>query len=97
MKHLKLAVFLLLIGLVSTACRREYDPVPPMAKEIFPIEDGKYRIYHVIDTSYASATLEDARSYYKRELTDGTETDLLDREVSTLWLHTSTDTLGTPD
>jgi hypothetical protein len=97
MKHLKLAVFLLLIGLASTACRREYDPVPPMAKEIFPIEDGKYRIYHVIDTSYASATLEDARSYYKRELTDGTETDLLDREVSTLWLHTSTDTLGTPD
>ncbi|MEY3443109.1 MAG: hypothetical protein RLZZ519_1390 [Bacteroidota bacterium] len=97
MKHLKLVGFLLLIGLASTACRRDYDPVPATAKEVFPIQDGKFRIYHVIDTSYASTTLEDARTYYKRELTDGTETDLLDREVSVLWLHTSPDTLGTVD
>lgn len=97
MKHLKLAGFLLLVGLVMTACRRDYDPIPPTAREIFPIQDGKYRIYHVIDTSYASATLEEVKNYYKRETTDGTETDLLDREVSKLWLHTSPDTLGTPD
>ena len=97
MKHLKFAGFLLLIGLASTACRRDYDPVPPMAKEIFPVQDGKFRVYHVVDTSYASTTLEDARTYYKRELTEGIETDLLEREVSQLWLHISTDTLGTPD
>lgn len=97
MKPLKITGCLLLLGLAVTACRKEYDPVPSTAKEIFPIQDGKFRVYHVIDTSYASATLEDARTYYKRELTDGTETDLLDREVSVLWLHTSTDTLGTPD
>jgi hypothetical protein len=96
MRHLKIATLLLLLGLGSTACRKDYDPVPATAKTIFPIEDGKHRIYHVVDTSYASATLEEARTYYLRELTDGTETDLLDRDVSKLWLHTSTDTLGTP-
>jgi hypothetical protein len=95
MKHLKLAGFLLLIGFAATSCRRDYDPVPPTAREIFPIQDGKFRIYHVIDTSYASATLEEAKSYYRRETTDGTETDLLDREVSKLWLHVSPDSLGT--
>jgi hypothetical protein len=96
MKPEKFIGLLLLLVVGMSACRKDYDPVSAEAKEIFPIEDGKYRIYHVIDTSYASATLEDARSYYKRELTEGTETDLLDREVSKLWLHISTDTLGTP-
>jgi hypothetical protein len=95
-KHLKLAGLLLLMGMVVTACRKDYDPVSPMAREVFPIQDGKHRIYYVIDTSYASATLLDARTYYKKELTEGTETDLLDREVSKLWLHVSEDTLGTP-
>lgn len=77
-----------------TACRKDYDPVPETAKKIFPIEEEKFRIYHVIDTGYASATLEEVRTYYRRELTSGTETDLLDREVSKLWLHTSPDSLG---
>jgi hypothetical protein len=96
MKHLKFAAFLLLLGVGMSACRKDYDPVPATAKTIFPIQDGKFRIYHVIDTAYASATLEEVRTYYRREMTDGTETDLLDREVSKLWLHTSTDTIGTP-
>jgi hypothetical protein len=95
-RYLKFAALLLILGLGMVACRKEFDPVPATAKTIYPIVDGKQRIYHVIDTSYASATLEDARSYYKRELTDGTETDLLERSVSKLWLHTSVDTLGTP-
>lgn len=96
MKHWKFAAFLLLLGLVMTACRKDYDPVPATAKTVYPITEGKFRIYHVIDTIYASTTLEQARTYYRRELTEGTETDLLDRTVSKLWLHTSTDTLGTP-
>ena len=96
MKHLKFAAFLLLLGLGMTACRKEYDPVPATARTIYPIVDGKYRIYHVIDTVFASATLEDDRTYYRRETTNGTETDLLNREVSKLWLHTSPDTLGSP-
>jgi hypothetical protein len=77
------------------SCRREYDPIPATAKTIFPLEDGKYRIYHVIDTSYASAQLIDARTYYKRETNNGTETDLLDREVTKIWVDVSTDTLDT--
>jgi hypothetical protein len=88
-------VYLLIVSMVFTACNREYNPVPPNAMEIFPLQDDKYRIYHVIDTIYASVTLEEARSYYKRELTQGTEKDLLGRDASVLWLHTSTDTLGT--
>ncbi len=96
MKHLKLIGFLLLLGLGMASCRKEYDPVPATAREVFPVQDGKFRIYHVIDTIYSSATLEAASTYYKRELTEGTETDLLDRKVSKLWLHISTDTIGTP-
>jgi hypothetical protein len=95
-RYLKFAALLLVLGLGMVACRKEFDPVPATARTIYPIVDGKQRVYHVIDTSYASATLEDARSYYKRELTDGTETDLLERSVSKLWLHISADTLGTP-
>jgi hypothetical protein len=95
-KQLKLAGLLLLMAIVVTACRKDYDPVPATAREIFPIQDGKHRIYYVIDTSYSSATLMDARTYYRKETTDGKETDLLDREVSKLWLHVSEDTLGTP-
>lgn len=87
----------LLTVLAVAGCRREYDPVPATAKTIFPLTEGKSRIYHVTDTSYQSATLIDARTYYKRELNQGTETDLLDREVTKLWLYTSPDTLGTVD
>ena len=32
--------------------------------------------------------------YFKKEVTEGTETDLLGREVSKLWLYTSPDSLG---
>jgi hypothetical protein len=94
----KSAQFILVCLLLATSmlsCRKEFDPVPATAKTIFPLTEGKYRIYHVIDTSYASTTLEDAQSYYRRELNDGIETDLLDREVMKLTLHKSTDTLGT--
>jgi hypothetical protein len=89
---------LCLLGLAATTwgCRRELDPVSPESKLIYPIEEGKYRTYFVIDTTYASTTLIDAKRYYKRELTEGTETDLLGREVSKLWLHTSPDSLGFP-
>lgn len=93
-KYVRISIFLLGLVLLSSACRREYDPVSEEVKLVYPIEEGKFRTYFVIDTIYASATLEEAKTYYKRELTDGTELDLLDREVSKLWIHTSADTMG---
>jgi hypothetical protein len=53
----------------------------------------------VIDTSYESAGTGglSATTYFKRELTDGTEEDLLGRETHKLWIHTSPDDLGTPE
>ena len=82
-----------------SACNREYNPTPEHVSKIFPLNEGKYRIYHVTDTSYesTSSTLFDARTYYKRELIEGTEEDLLGRTTSKLWIHTSPDSLGTPD
>ena len=93
-KSLTISAFLLSLLVIFAGCRREYEPVSEESKAIYPIEDAKYRTYFVVDTSYASATLEEARTYYKRELTDGTELDLLDRDVSKLWIYISEDTLG---
>lgn len=97
--HWKLigAALLLLTGLA--ACNRTYDPTPEHLEMIYPIQDGKQRIYHVVDTVFetSNSSLLESRTYYKREVTEGTEEDLLGREVSKLWLYESPDTLGTPD
>ena len=88
----------LLLAIGFTACNRTYDPTPEHVDKVFPIEDGKQRIYHVVDTVYetANSQLFEARTYYKQERTDGKETDLLGRDVSKLWIYHSPDTLGTP-
>ncbi len=91
---------LFVLGLsLLTSCNRTYDPTPEYVTRLFPLEDGKYRIYHVIDTVFETAASGDFEEqiFFKREMVDGTETDLLDREVSKLWIHRSPDTLGTPD
>lgn len=81
------------LGLFS--CKRELDPIAPYLKEVYPIADGKYRIYHVVDTVYAtsSSQLFEAKTYYKLEKTDGVEQDLLGRNVSKLHVSLSPDTL----
>ncbi len=97
--ELRLFTFLL-VGLAFLAsCNRTYDPTPEYVDRIFPLDDGKYRIYHVVDTVFETAISGEFEEqvYYKRELVDGTELDLLDREASKLWIHRSPDTLGTPD
>lgn len=99
--YLHLMNFRACIGLlcVVTAllggCKRDLDPVAPYLNEIFPIQDGKLRVYHVIDTVYATVNsqLFEVRTYYKKEETNGTEDDLLGREVSKLHLYLSPDTL----
>ncbi|MEM0996506.1 MAG: hypothetical protein AAGN35_05485 [Bacteroidota bacterium] len=83
--------------ILAVSCNRELDPTPDYLDRIFPLDEGGYRIYHVIDTSYESQNFLDARTYFKREEVGGIETDLLDRETRQLWISTSTDTLGTTD
>jgi hypothetical protein len=84
-----------LLGLMLTACNRDYEPLPEHVNHVFPLQEGKHRIYHVVDTIYETATGPyDARTYYRKDLTDGTEQDLLDRKVYKLWRYTSPDTLN---
>lgn len=96
----RLSVFslgLLLAALVG--CNRTYDPTPEHLVNIYPISQGLERIYEMSETTYASTSGSEALQYLRREVTDGTETDLLDREVFKLWIYDSpdsTDSLGNP-
>jgi hypothetical protein len=85
-------------AVLFTACNREYDPTPEHVDRVYPLNEGQYRIYHVVDTSYKSTGAGglDASTYFKRERTGGTEEDLLGRTTHKLWVETSPDDLGTP-
>jgi hypothetical protein len=82
-------------ALLATGCNRDLDPVAPCLNEIYPVQDGKFRIYHVTDTVYAttSSQLFEDKTYFKKEETLGNEDDLLGRVVSKLYLYKSPDTL----
>ncbi len=100
---MRIELSVLLLSLVTltglTSCNRTFDPTPEHVYRIFPTEDGKYRIYHVIDTVFETALQQEYEvlNYYKQELNDGKEVDLLDREVTRLMIYRSPDTLGTPE
>ena len=70
-------VFLILLA----ACSRKLDLAEP--KEFYPIQDGKFRTYSVKDSSYTT-TGAVGRSFFQKELTNGTEIDLKGRVVSKL-------------
>lgn len=57
-------------------------------QDLYPIIDSKYRIYEVIDSMYPT-TGAVGKKYYKMELTNGQEIDLLNRTVSRLEVYTS--------
>lgn len=92
-----LLLVLLLALLAVQGCVRSLDP-SPNGWSLYPMADGKYRIYEVIDTSYSLALLpQDAdtvfgntyydlviKRYYKKELSRQIETDLLDRPATVL-------------
>ena len=93
---LLLVIAVLFIGI---ACNRTLDITPDHVEEVYPLIEGKERVYYVIDTTYSTTSSlgYDARTYYKKERTEGTEEDLLGRTVSKLWIYTSpdsTDSLG---
>lgn len=85
----------LLLATAWVGCDRKYDPVPDHVHEVYPIVQGKHRIFHVIDTLYETTVGPyEARTYFRKELTDGTEEDLLGRTVSKLWHYVSPDTIN---
>lgn len=95
----KLMGALCLLLVIGSGCNRTYDPTPDYISTIFPLDEGKFRVYTVIDTLWETTVSADfeVQNYYKQELNGGIETDLLDRETTTLWINRSPDTLGTPD
>lgn len=87
-----LFAFLNAVAVLSllSGCERKIDP-EPWDSSIYPIQDGKYRTYRVSDTTFILSGGVNAvgRTYLRRELANGTETDLLGREVSVLEIHTA--------
>ena len=83
--------------LLLVACNRQYDPVPEHVYQIYPIQEGKQRTYAVTDTLYETTNSSgfEARRYLRREINEGFETDLLDREVAKLFIYISPDSSDT--
>ncbi len=74
--------FVLVILLLNMGCNRKIDYEFPDLN-LYPIEQGKYRIYQVIDTTYTTQGSV-PKMYFKKELTDSNETDLKNRIISRL-------------
>lgn len=96
MKQRKIVLLLLAcLSLVITACRKDYDPVTEPQRNIFPLIDGRSRIYYTVDTNYESSIAggKEGREYFKKEYYAGEETDLLGRTVKRLEIQESPYTL----
>lgn len=68
--------------LIHLSCNRKIEYEFPDL-DLYPIIQGKYRIYQVIDTTYTTQGSV-AKFYYKKELTDSNEVDLKNRVISRL-------------
>jgi hypothetical protein len=82
-----------LLPILILGCNRTFDPVPEHLATVFPLHEGSQRVYEVAETSYVSINSVDAFHFFRRETIEGTESDLLGREVSKMFLYDSPDTL----
>lgn len=73
---------LFIILLLSVGCNRKIENEFPDLN-LYPIIQGKYRIYQVIDTTYTTQGSV-PKFYYKKEQTDSNEMDLKNRVISRL-------------
>ena len=74
---------LLAMGLLHSGCNRYRNPILPHTERIFPLTEGKYKVYSVIDTTYnTQATLID--TFFRKEWNKGIQEDLLGREAHRL-------------
>ena len=84
---------------VLSSCRKTYDPVPEHLYNMYPIEEGRYKIFYAIDSNFASINGREGRTFYKKEETGTSEPDLMGRSVNRLYIYEatdSTDSTGTP-
>jgi hypothetical protein len=83
-----LCILCICILILQVGCERTLPPRPaPPEQDIYPIIEGKYRIYLVNDTIYrvgGSGVDTIARTYYKMEKTAGSIVDQRGRTVSKL-------------
>ena len=87
MKLNRISCLLLIFSpLFFLQCERVKENILPHTDLIFPLEEGKYRITLVNDTTFTTAGINSpsTESYYKRETNGKTETDLLGRETTLL-------------
>lgn len=96
-----LALLASLLLALASCSKEEYDPIPEPLRHVFPLLDGKYRIYHAVDTNYESSVSggKEGREYFKKELYNGEETDLLGRMVKRVEIQEGPyllDSLGQP-
>lgn len=86
MKYIKLfawkALIFVIIFILNLGCNRKIEYEFP-DWDLYPIIQGKYRIYQVIDTTYTTQGSV-PKFYYKKELTDSNEVDLKNRVISRL-------------
>lgn len=99
MRSTTFSAFVFAVIFISwTGCNRTIDPVFPFTEHVYPLDDGKQMVYYVVDTIYETVqNSPEERRYYKKEVYDGQEMDLLGREVQKIFIYISpdsTDTLG---
>lgn len=77
------------LGLLGTylllSCNRNLEYEYPDLN-LYPLIQGKFRIYEVKDTTYTTSGAV-AKQYYKKELTDSNEVDLNNRPLSRLEIY----------
>lgn len=84
MKKIRIYSLLLVsLGMVLIQCNRVKETVVPHTLEIFPMEEGAYRISYVRDTTFTTAGRNRgvADVYFKREKLGNLEDDLLGRPI----------------
>ncbi len=88
---------LFVFAMGTFTCKKTYDPFTVDGEALFPIENGKSRVYSVIDTNYNNSTtgIFTASQYFRKEEINGSETDLMGRTIQKLYIYQSPDSIDT--
>lgn len=98
LKSIRLPYLLLFVSaLLFLQCERIKENILPHTELIFPLEEGKFRISVVYDTTFTTAGINNpsTEAYYKKESNGNKEEDLLGREVTLLQVERSDFDRGT--
>ncbi len=79
--------------LLSISCNRNKEVIPEAGENLFPVQQGKYLITEVADTTFNSAGPV-VEKYFKKEEIGSTFTDLDDRPIQRIQISRSDYSLG---